>query len=151
MKEIRATKNSVATICKFKINESAKNKKVINLCGDWSIPKSNAGLLDYLYRQVIKGINVDKEKLSYIFANVYFNMYSSDQIFKPVNTNEQEVKKYEYAPFHTLANYISEQGYAGLMFRSTVHRNGTNIVLFDSNDASVIQNSMEHINTSDDL
>lgn len=151
LKEIRATENDVATICKFKINESAKNKKVINICGDSSIPKSEAGLTEYLYKNAVSGFSIDKEKLSYILANVYFNMFSTDQIFKPINTNEQEVKKYEYAPFHALANYMSEQGYAGLIFRSTVHQNGTNLVLFDPSDASVIQNSMEHINTSDYL
>lgn len=151
LKEIRATENSVATICKFKINESAINKKVINICGDSSIPKSEAGLTEYLYKNAVNGFSVDKEKLSYILANVYFNMFSTDQIFKPINTNEQEVKKYEYAPFHALANYMSEQGYAGMIFRSTVHQNGTNLVLFEPNDASVIHNSMEHINTSDYL
>nr|WP_225988751.1 RES family NAD+ phosphorylase [Peribacillus frigoritolerans] len=78
-------------------------------------------------------------------------MFSSDKIFKPLNTIEQEVKKYEYAPFHALANYISEQGYAGIIFRSTVHENGTNLVLFEPNDTSVIHNSMEYINTSDYL
>jgi hypothetical protein len=149
LKEIRATDNTLATICKFKINDSSINKKVINICGDISIPKSEIELNEYLYRQSVKKFTVDKEKLSYIMSNVYFNMFSSDQIFKPVNTSEQEVKKYEYAPFHALANYISEQGYAGIIFRSTIHQNGTNLVLFEPNDVSVIQNSMEHINTSD--
>ncbi|QIZ08449.1 RES domain-containing protein [Priestia megaterium] len=151
LKEIRATENSVATICKFQINESAKNKKVINICGDSSIPKSEAGLTEYIYKHAIIGFSVDREKLACILANVYFNMFSTDQIFKPINTNEQEVKKYEYAPFHAVANYMSEQGYAGMIFRSTVHQNGTNLVLFNPSDASVIQNSMEHINTSDYL
>jgi hypothetical protein len=151
LKEIRATENSIATICKFKINDSSKNKKVVNICGDSSIPQSETELKDYIYKHAIKNFTVDKDKINYIMANVYFNMFSSEQIFKPVNTNEQEEKKFEYAPFHALANYISEQGYAGLMFRSTVHQNGTNLVLFEPNDASVIQNSMEHINTSDYL
>jgi hypothetical protein len=151
LKEIRVNENSVATISKFKINDSAKYKKVINICGDSSIPKPETGLIEYLYKHAVKKFTVDKEKLNYIMSNVYFNMFSSDQIYKPVNTNEQEVKKYEYAPFHALANYISEQGYAGIIFRSTVHENGTNLVLFDPVDASVIHNSMEHINTSDYL
>ncbi|PID03768.1 hypothetical protein CSV67_03770 [Sporosarcina sp. P2] len=151
LKEIRATENSVATICKFKINESAKNKKVINICGDSSIPNSEAGLIEYIYKHAVNGFSVDKEKLSYILANVYFNMFANDQIFKPINSNEQEVKKYEYAPFHALANYMNEQGYAGMIFRSTVHQNGTNLVLFEPNDASVIQNSMEQINTTEYL
>ncbi|TFH63502.1 RES family NAD+ phosphorylase [Peribacillus frigoritolerans] len=151
LKEIRATENSVATICKFKINDSSKNKKVINICGDSSIPKPETGLAVYLNKHAVKNFTVDKEKLSQIMANVYFNMFSSDKIFKPLNTIEQEVKKYEYAPFHALANYISEQGYAGIIFRSTVHENGTNLVLFEPNDTSVIHNSMEYINTSDYL
>lgn len=151
LKEIRATENSVATICKFKINESAKNKKVINICGDSSIPKSEAGLTEYIYTHAVNGFSVDKKKLACILANVYFNMFSTDQIFKPINTNEQEVKKYEYAPFHALANYMSDQGYAGMIFRSTVHQDGTNLVLFEANDASVIHSLMEHINTSDYL
>ena len=149
LKEIRATESSVATICKFKINDSASQKKVINICGDTSIPKPESGLYEYIYKHAVKNFTVDKEKINYIMANVYFNMFSSDQIFKPVNTNEQEVKKYEYAPFHALANYISEQGYAGLIFRSTVHQNGTSLVLFDPSDASVIQDSMEHVQVSE--
>ncbi|PGU99178.1 RES family NAD+ phosphorylase [Bacillus thuringiensis] len=149
LKEIRATENSVATICKFKINDSVKHKKVINICGDNSIPQSETELKAYIYKHALKNLSFNREKISYIMANVYFNIFSSDQIFKPIHTNEQEVKKYEYAPFHALANYISEQGYAGIIFRSTVHQNGTNLVLFDSNDASVVSNSMEHINTSE--
>jgi hypothetical protein len=148
LKEIRATNNSVATICKFKCSDSAMNKKVINICGDSSIPCSDTELYAYIKKHAVKNFSVDREKVNYIMANVYFNMFSSDQIFKPVDTNEQEVKKYEYAPFHALSNYIGKQGYAGLLFKSTVHQNGTNLVLFEPNDASVIQNSMVHINTS---
>lgn len=151
LKEIRATENSIATISKFKINDLAKNKKVLNISGESSIPTSETELNEYLYKHAVNGFSVDKEKISYILANVYFNMFATDQIFKPINTNEQEVKKYEYAPFHALANYLSEQGYAGMIFRSTVHQNGTNLVLFEPKDASVILNSMEHINTSDYL
>lgn len=151
LKEIRATQDSKATICKFKINEAANNHKVINICGDNSIPKSNNGLVEYIYKHAIKNLTIDQNKISYIMANVYFNMFSSDQIFKPINTNDEEVKKYEYAPFHAIANYIGQQGYAGLIFNSTVHQNGTNLVLFEPSDASVIENSMEYINTSDYL
>ncbi|MCL9638014.1 RES family NAD+ phosphorylase [Bacillus zanthoxyli] len=153
LKEIRAKEHSIATICQFKINESAKNKKVINICGDSNIPQSDSQLTRYIFENAFNktAFEIDKDKLSFIMANVYFNMFSSDKIFKPVNTDEQQVKKYEYAPFHALAKYISEKGYAGIMFRSTVHNNGTNLVLFDSGDASVVPNSMEHINTSDYL
>lgn len=105
LKEIRATKNSMATICKFKIIDQVKNKKVLNICGDISIPKIESKLSAYILKHAFdkKRFAVDKEKLSYILANVYFNMFSSDQIFKPVNSNEQVIKKYEYAPL-SMAN-----------------------------------------------
>lgn len=153
LKEIRAPEKSVATICKFYISESAKNKKVLNICGDSSIPKMGDELSKYIFKNAfdIEALSLDREKLSYILANVYFNMFSSDQIFKPINTVDQEVKKYEYAPFHALANYISEQGYAGIIFKSTVHQCGINLVLFNPDDACVLQNSMEHIHTSEYL
>ena len=96
-------------------------------------------------------LNKIKLKISSIFSNVYYNMFSTDQIFKPIYTNDQEVKKYEYAPFHAFANYMKGQGYAGLIFRSTVHEDGINLVLFDPDDTFVLKNTMEHINASDYL
>jgi len=58
-------------------------------------------------------------------------MLSTVQIFKPVETDGQDIKK---APFHTLANYVRKQGYAGIIFNSTVHKNATNLALFDTDD-----------------
>ena len=147
LNEIRALKNTQATICKFEVNELAKEKKVLNICGDISIPVTEDELVDYISRKTRAG--KDKGKLAHILANLYFNIFSNDQIFKPVHSNEEETRKYEYAPFHALANYIKEQGYAGMMFRSTVHQNGTNLVLFEPSDVQVIKESMEHINTSE--
>lgn len=151
LKEIRSPRDSIATICELQVTDIGKNKTVINFCGDISIPKHEIELQNYMRKQIDK--NTGKEKiqqvLNRVLSNVYFNMLSSDQIFKPVETDKQEVKKYEYTPFHALAHYIYEQGYAGITFRSTVHKNGTNLVLFNTDDVLVIPNSMEHIFVSD--
>lgn len=149
LKEIRAENDTVATICEFKVNDTAENKKVLNICGDQNIPKQPNELINYIYRKAQKGSTLDKTKLSKIIANIYFNLFSDEKIFKPVNSKEEHIREYEYAPFHALAHFIKEKGYAGLLFRSTVHENGTNLVLFDPNDVQVIKESMEHINTSE--
>lgn len=153
VKEIRASRDSIATICELQVTETGKNKTVISLCGDINIPESEKDLENYIRKQIdqSRGKETVQQVVSRVLSNVYFNMLSSDQIFKPIESNEQEIKKYEYAPFHALANYISEQGYAGIIFRSTVHMNGTNLVLFDTDDVAVIKESMEHIRASDYL
>ncbi|WP_318616766.1 RES family NAD+ phosphorylase [Sporosarcina sp. YIM B06819] len=151
IKETRSPKDSIITICEFQVSELGENKTVINFCGDSNIPQSEKELYNYIRKQISQGKGKESELqvISTILSNIYFNMVSSDQIFKPIETYIQEVKKYEYAPFHALAHYISEQGYAGIIFKSTVHKNGTNLVLFDTEDVLVATNSMEHIKTSD--
>jgi hypothetical protein len=39
--------------------------------------------------------SVVNQKLNKVLVNIYFNMFSSESIFKPIETEEQEVKKYE--------------------------------------------------------
>lgn len=151
VKEIRSPRDSIATICELQVTETGKKKTVINFCGDVNIPKSEIGLHNFINTQIKRSKETAEQVLARVLSNVYFNMLSSDKIFKPIETDEEELKKYEYAPFHALANYISEQGYAGIIYRSTVHKNGTNLVLFDTQDVSVIKNSMEHIRASDYL
>lgn len=150
LKEIRSPRDSTATICEFQVTETGRKKTVINFCGNLKIPQSELGLQNYIRGQIDKNRRREtvEQVVSKVLCDVYFNMLSSDQIFKPIQTDEEEIKKYEYAPFHALAHYIFEQGYAGIIFRSTVHKNGTNLVLFDTNDVAVIPNSMEHINSS---
>lgn len=151
LKELRSYRDTTITVCEFQVNYSGKSKTVLDFRGDINIPKSDRPLNIYLQKEIIKNSRkeTELEVVNRVLTKVYFNMLSSDQIFKPVETDDQDEKKYEYAPFHTLANYVREQGYAGIIFNSTVYKNGTNLVLFDPNDVSVIPNSMEHIFTSD--
>ncbi|MEK4536478.1 hypothetical protein NST21_14280 [Peribacillus sp. FSL K6-1552] len=39
--------------------------------------------------------SVVNQKLNKVLVNIYFNMFSSESIFMPIQTEEQEVKKYE--------------------------------------------------------
>lgn len=153
LKETRATKNVIATICEFEIKNSAKNKKVIDIRGDSKVPMSESALNEYILKNAVdkRLKTLNNQKFSSILVSVYFNMFLSDQIYKPINTREEETKRYEYGPFHAIANYISEQGYAGIIYKSTVHQNGTNLVLFNHDDASIRNNTMEHVNTSNYL
>lgn len=146
-------KESIATMCEFQITETGKNKKVINICGDIKLPKSEIEMHNYIIKQIImkKATENLEQVVARNMANLYINMFNTSKIFKPIETDEEEIKKYEYAPFHALANYIMEQGYAGIIFRSTVHESGTNLVLFDPNDVYVVKDTMEHINSSDYL
>ncbi|MFB7640614.1 hypothetical protein [Peribacillus butanolivorans] len=58
--------------------------------------------------------SVVNQKLNKVLVNIYFNMFSSESIFKPIESEEQEVKKYEEAHFRALAHYINEQGFTGM-------------------------------------
>jgi len=151
IKEVRATRGSVATICEFQVSNIGKSKIVLDFRGDSSIPKADLSLNIYMEKEIAKsrGEETTEQVVKRVLSRVYFNMLASDQIFKPVITDDQDVKKYEYAPFHTLANYVKEKGYAGIIFNSTVHKNGTNLVLFDTDDVSIIFDSMEHVQASD--
>jgi hypothetical protein len=153
LKEIRAPHDSTATLCRFQVTNLGRDKKVVDICGDSRIPKQSHELEQYAkkksYDKTFKVINTIK--LSKIITMLYFNIFSSDQIFKPVETDKQDIKQKEYAPFQAIANYIKQQGYAGMIYKSTVHKNGTNLVLFDTDYASIVPNSMKHVKVSDYL
>ena len=78
-------------------------------------------------------------------ATFYFNLFNIEEVFKPINTDKSEIKKFEYGPFQLLASYFKDLGYAGIKYRSTVHKGGTNLVLFDINDVYIVPGSMEQI------
>lgn len=151
LQEIRASRDSMATICEFQVTDKGKGQKVVSVCGDDALSLSERQIEAHIRSQISKNRNKEsiEQVISRVLTSVYFNIFSSEKIFKPVETDHQEVKKYEYAPFHALANYVLKQGYAGIKFRSTVHRSGTNLVLFETDDVSVVGNSMEHVQASE--
>ena len=105
-----------------------------------ALKELNVSDQEVLYRfEEIKG------KLSEVLSKIYFQMFSSDEIFKPVNSNEEATRYYEYGPFHLLASYFEKQGYVGLMYRSTVCSTGINIVLFNNRLVEVKHGSIENV------
>ncbi|MEW9080755.1 RES family NAD+ phosphorylase [Terrisporobacter glycolicus] len=57
----------------------------------------------------------------------------NDATFTEVNIAGDK-RKEVYAPFHAFANYIEDKGYSGIIYNSTVHHNGLNLVLFERDD-----------------
>ncbi|MFB6589510.1 RES family NAD+ phosphorylase [Bacillus thuringiensis] len=153
LREIRAPHDSTATICRFQVTDIGRNKKVVNICGDSSIPKQTHEIVQYFKKKCYdkKFRVINHIKASKLITMLYFNLFSSDQIFNPIETDEQNIKRIEYAPFQAIANYIKDQGYAGMIYKSTVHKNGTNLVLFDTEYASVLPKTMKHVKVSDYL
>lgn len=150
LKEVRAEKDNIYGICKFKIPEDVVSpyKKVINLtiADNKTFEQIEREFCeksdDYVFSNLkdfltLKG-KVNKRELSdYSFKtsrrfclDMYFKILSSE-LFKPV---ENAVKKeFEYAPFHCLAYYFNQLGFDGIIYKSTVCNNGygKNIVLFN--------------------
>lgn len=69
-----------------------------------------------------------------------------DAIFKPVDENE-DPKLEAYIPFRLFATYLISKGYGGIIYRSTrmdlIGEEGKNVVLFNKNDATYLENSLE--------
>ena len=73
----------------------------------------------------------ERNKMGYKYTNKVSNLLAmmnikliSDEIFKSVITSDDEIKEYEYAPFHAFANYIRSRGYGGLVYSSTMNKCG---------------------------
>ncbi|MDU7966374.1 MAG: RES family NAD+ phosphorylase [Paeniclostridium sordellii] len=159
LKEIRAENGEKASLCEFKVKESALNKKVIDLTiGD-----------QYSYEELIREINQililgelsrnlnrkygnqisdmreyaknsikNKQGLNYKISKVMMKIYNkmiSDKIFLPIGDGNREC---EYIPFHAFANYFKNQGYAGIIYKSTVSPGSKNLVLFNVQDVEPI-------------
>ncbi|CAM3906782.1 RES domain-containing protein [Cohnella lubricantis] len=152
IKEIRAQPYSTISICRFKPTIMGKDISVIDICGDDTIPKVQDELHEYLFNKYKDLMHQGRdvfEAISIELTKVYFNIFSSDQIFRPIDKSISEQEKLrEYAPFHALANYIEKVGnYGGMIFRSTVS-DGRNLVLFNPDYVTYIPGTMEAVRVS---
>lgn len=91
------------------------------------------GLFLYKINQDKFGLDHDIIKLWYLL--IYSKMLSTE-IFTPIYTDNQKVKKYEYSPFQTIAKYFEQLGYGGIIYSSTVCTYGKNLVLFNKLSAT---------------
>lgn len=92
------------------------------------------------------GIN-DQIKSSvenYLFVTLLGNI--CDSVFYAVD-KEEDPELEAYIPFRKFSKYLIHLGYAGVAFRSTrmekIGLRGTNLVLFDPNDAEPIEGTMK--------
>lgn len=143
--ELRAKKGDYYTVCRFEANNE---KRIFDMTGNPSIPKDEKEFYKYLDRKVNSAGSNKQERqkvIAHTVALFFFNLFNNEEIFKPVHSEDDEVRAYEYAPFQMWAKYIRSKGYAGIKYRSTVHEGGTNLVLFEVENVTLIKSSMERI------
>ena len=133
--ELRVKKGDFYTNARF---ESNSDKNIFDVVGDPSLPTNIYQLAEILSKK-------SAAERSRITALFYFNLFNNDQIFKPVHSTEPDIRAREYAPFQFLANYFKSKGYGGIKYRSTVHKEGTNVVIFNPKNVKLIETSMEKI------
>ncbi len=139
IKEIRALDskdNNVVSSLKFKYSNSNKNKKLLDL----TLADKYKDLDDIVEEIVNLQMTEENDKVGYMYNKInslcvllYIKLIS-DAIFKPILTNDESMKQYEYAPFHAFASYIKYRGYSGIIYKSTMNEGGKNVVLFDIKD-----------------
>jgi hypothetical protein len=147
--EIRAKSGQTITICRFKMS---KNLRIFNMYPHEEVPKDFSVFYKSLETKIssYKGNLETREKkmrlyLNEMFAKYFFNLMNSEEIFKPVDSKEEEERAKEYAPFQFLTSYIESLGYEGVKYKSTVNEKGANLVIFEPNNLKVITETMEHI------
>lgn len=148
LSEIRAEYGDTVGICEFKILgiENMERRKVIDLtiADNKTFEEIDEELDSKMDKYISERLNnyidknkVNREKLEHdcrvyiekFLLRLYFK-FLSEEIFKPV---EGADKKYEYSPFHCMAEYFKGLGFDGIIYKSTVCKNGKakNIVLFN--------------------
>ena len=133
--ELRIKRGDFYTSARF---ESDSDKNIFDVVGDQSLPIDIYELAEILRKKSPK----ERSRITALF---YFNLFNNDKIFKPVNSSENDVRAREYAPFQLLAIYFRSKGYAGIKYRSTVHKEGTNVVIFNPKNVKLIESSMEKV------
>lgn len=147
--EVRADPGSEITICKLKTTRNLKifnmylhEQVPINFEDFWNLFNSNVDSFKGTYDVRMKKIKIYAAEM---FAKYFFNLFNSENIFKPVHSNIEEERANEYAPFQFIASYIESLGYDGIKFKSTVEPNGANLVIFECENLQVLPETMEHI------
>lgn len=108
---------------------------------------SNQGKVDDAkeYIKLKTKSNVDKKYVERYVSTLLISDIV-DAIFEPVDESEDPQLE-SYIPFRLFATYLIDKGYDGIIYRSTrmdmLGQEGKNVVLFNKNDATYWENSME--------
>lgn len=140
--EIRL-EDEVATVCEFKLKN---NLRIIDFTKDANPPKNEIEAIDYIKRYINKDHGF---KLA--MARLYFSLFSDSGAFTPIdkdNCSEDKIKAL-YMPFWSLAEYLEENKYDGMIFSSSVTSNGKNLVIFNLDNAYPIESSLKILKKSE--
>ncbi|MCC8195217.1 MAG: RES family NAD+ phosphorylase [Ruminococcus sp.] len=133
LKECRATEADTFALCEFHLKRNYQQKKIVDLtiANDVKYDDINSKLMCIGERLCSKGEveAIIKEWVVYTYAKLM-----SEQLFVRLKGD----KSIEYAPFQCLAQYFLSKGFCGIVYPSTVYKNGKNVVLFDKNYATPV-------------
>ena len=178
LEEKRARTGDEFTLVDFRVRAEARNKKLLNLdyegVMDSDIEKDVNGALEKIVNADIAEINREGQKHSLSeleqairstigkdepqlkkLANLYAGRKLLSTlcrvIFVPLDNdedNDQNLKDKCYKSFHVLAEFLEEQGFAGVIFPSTrmilKGKKGLNVVLFDPDDVEPLNYTLRY-------
>lgn len=140
--ELRVKEGEFYTLCRF---YSEENLKIIDITGDDSIPMHSEDFGNYMIAKIAKNKDMEVQKVvQKILANLYFNLFNNEEIFKPISREIDDIS-YEYAPFQFIARYFKELNYDGILYNSTVYKEGKNLVIFEPRKLEIDETSMKRI------
>lgn len=142
-KFVEREKENLDILCNKEIEKFKSDNKAISVVSKLS----NQGKVDEA-KEYIKLKTKSKVDKKYAERYVSTLLISDivDAIFKPVDESE-DPKLEAYIPFRLFATYLISKGYDGIIYRSTrmdlIGEGGKNVVLFNKNDATYWEDSME--------
>lgn len=117
--ELRVRFGDFYTVAQFTSNS---DNPIFDMSGD---PRVGLDLDKIAKKMIRKSANIEK-----LTAQTYVMIFNNEGIFKPINSDAQEYRSREYAPFQLLAKHFQSKGYANIKYRSTMHHGGTNALIF---------------------
>lgn len=149
--EIYANLGNRFGFCEFRFDDGSLEKHIVDLtiADGHTFEEINSKLENYIQRiskqEIIKSIitgtlpcksnilNEEDFKKEFISWTIFtYCKLLSEEIFVPLDTED---KRIEYAPFQLIAQYFLSIGYSGIIYKSTVCKEGKNLVLFDKSYA----------------
>lgn len=140
---VEKEKENLDFLCNKEIVKFKNDNKAISVFSKLS----NQGKVDDAkeYIKLKTKSNVDKKYVERYVSTLLISDIV-DAIFKPVDESEDPQLE-SYIPFRLFATYLIDKGYDGIIYRSTrmdmIGQEGKNVVLFNKNDATYLENSMD--------